>query len=84
MRHVLALVQPLRADGTRVDVRATSADLPHFTGLGGFDWEPAISGGVRVSQRVFGGDFSERGASASSANLSLAMQVIKETYPDAL
>ena len=83
MRHILALIEPLRTNGLRAPVRATSADLPDLTGIGGEQWEPAITGSVRVALRAFGGDFSALGSSSSSISLQLEMQVIKETYSDA-
>lgn len=83
MQHVLVIIEPLQSNGSRIAVRVCSADLAALTGLGGFQWEPAIIDGVQTGERLFSGDFADDLASAAGLRLKIAIQVVKETVGNA-
>lgn len=71
-----------RATGSRVTLRACSADLPDVCGWGERIWAPAIDDPGEIALRLFDGDFGAA-PDVGGASFSIAEPALNNSYPDA-
>lgn len=79
MYAILAHARPLdRATGQRVDVYVSSAPGAAYSGLGGFEWEPAFAPGGRPSGTIelMSLDLAQ-GVQTASGSMTLALSQIR-------